>query len=84
MKNVWNATEESAEESEYYCNMNCRMEESELKPEDLNGIYKEFAEHLRVEFAKLVFDNYKGFQVTFPVKFLSDEYVTERILEEYD
>ena len=55
-----------------------------MEPENLNGIYKDFAEHMGMEFAKLVFDNYKGLQVTFPVKFLSTEYVAEMIEKEYD
>jgi len=84
MKSVWKTTEESVEEKEYYYSTNCRREEQDLKPENLNGIYKDFAEHLGIEFAKLVYDNYKGLQVTFPVKFLSVDYVTEQIIQEYD
>ena len=55
-----------------------------MKPENLNGIYKDFAEHLGMDFAELVFENYKGLQVTFPLKFLSNEYIKTSILEEYD
>lgn len=55
-----------------------------MKPEDLNGIYRDFAEHLGIELAKMVFDNYRGLQVTFPLKFLSSEYIEKSVLEEYD
>ena len=62
----------------------CRMEGRNLKPEDLNGIYKDMAETLGLEITKLIFESYKGLQVTFPVKFLSSEYIAKSIAEEYN
>lgn len=57
---------------------------SEQKIENLNGIYKDIAEHLGVETAKMIYNHYKGLQVTFPVRFLSKEYIQEQIFREYN
>lgn len=48
----------------------------------LNGIYKDIAENFGVEIAFMIFNHYKGLQVTFPTRFLSQEYVKKAILEE--
>lgn len=55
-----------------------------LKAEDLNGIYKDIAENMGVEIAKIFYIHYKGLQFTFPVRFLSKEYVKNKIKNEYD
>lgn len=57
---------------------------SELKAEYLNGIYKDIAENLGVEIARLFYIHYKGLQVTFPVRFLSKEYIQDQIFKEYN
>lgn len=77
-------TEEKDRKNKYYKFIGNESEERLLKPEDLNGIYSDFAEHLGIELTKLVFDNYKGLQVTFPVKFLSNDYISKLVLEEYN
>lgn len=51
---------------------------------NLNGIYQDIAENFGIEIAYMIFSHYKGLQVTFPTRFLSTEYVAERIREEYD
>lgn len=57
---------------------------SEQKLEHLNGIYKDIAENLGLETAKKIYTHYKGLQVTFPVRFLSKEYIQEKIFREYN
>lgn len=84
MKNVKKVTEEKGVKNEYYNSEDCRTEERKLKPENLNGIYKDFAEHFGIEITERIYKGYKGLQVTFPVKFLSSEYIAESIIQEYN
>ena len=51
---------------------------------ELNGIYKEFAEVLGFEVTQLIFKYFKGLQVTFPTKLLSKNYVERKVVEEYN
>lgn len=51
---------------------------------NLNGIYKDIAEEFGIEIAHMIFRHYKGLQVTFPTRFLSPDYVAERIRCECD
>lgn len=51
---------------------------------ELNGIYKEFAEVLGFEVTQLIFKYFKGLQVTFPTKLLSKNYVEKKVVEEYN
>jgi Mor family transcriptional regulator len=55
-----------------------------IKSNDLSGIYKDIAENFGVEIAFMIFNHYKGLQVTFPTRFLAKEYVKERIRIESD
>lgn len=52
--------------------------------EYLNGIYKKIADLIGIDNAKLIFREYRGQQVTFPVEFYSKQYIYSRIIEEYD
>ena len=56
----------------------------QLEPENLNGSYAEIAALLGVEAALKLHSCYRGTQVSFPVEFLSREYIFEQIKEEYD
>ena len=55
-----------------------------LKPEHLNGIYRDVAEHLGMDITQLVYEHYKGLQVTFPRRLLLRNYVVDRVCLEYD
>lgn len=56
----------------------------EIEKEYINGIYKKFADLIGVDNAKLIFKEYRGQQITFPVEFYSKEYIYTQIIEEYD
>lgn len=58
--------------------------EDKIKSEDLNGVYKEFAEILGYEVTVLIYNYFKGLQITFPTKLLSREYVKKKVLKEYN
>ncbi len=52
--------------------------------EYLNGVYKKIADLTGVDNAKLIFKEYRGQQITFPVEFYSKEYIYRQIIAEYD
>lgn len=52
--------------------------------EELNGIYKDFARILDIESSKIIYENFKGQQINFPVRFLSREKIAEFVIEKYD
>jgi len=56
---------------------------TDLKPEHLNGVYKDIAEHLGIEIAQMIFQHYKGLQVTFPTRFLASAHLRDQICSEY-
>ena len=56
----------------------------EVEKEYINGIYKKFADLIGVDGAKLIFKEYRGQQITFPVEFYSKQYIYAQIIEEYD
>ncbi len=60
------------------------IEIEEVKPEHLNGIYKDIATDLGVDIALKIFNHYRGLQVTFPTRLLSTEYVKTQVSIEYD
>lgn len=49
----------------------------------MNGIYREFAEYFGIDIAEKVFLHFRGLQITFPLKFLSKEYIKIQIFKEY-
>lgn len=55
-----------------------------LEVKILNGVYKEIGELLGLEAAKVIFDHFKGTQITFPTRLLSQSAIREKIWEEYD
>lgn len=52
-------------------------------PANLAGVYREVAETIGVDNAYKIFENFKGQQLMFPLKFYSSEYTAKRIVEEY-
>ena len=55
-----------------------------MKPEYLNGIYRDIAENIGIDVALKIYENYKGLQLTFPLKFLSSQYVNNAIIQEFN
>lgn len=58
----------------------------ELKNENkyINNVYAKIANLVGVENAKLLFNEYRGQQVTFPVEFYKKEYIYSEIIAEYN
>ena len=50
---------------------------------DFKGIYAEMLEILGEEIVRIIYMNYKGQQVNFPMKLYSNEYVENYIIENY-
>lgn len=51
---------------------------------DLAGVYKEVAEAVGIDNAYKLYNQFKGLQLMFPLKFYSSEYVAQQIVSEYD
>lgn len=51
--------------------------------EHLNGIYKEIAEIFGREVSKKIFEEYRGLNVNFPVRFYDRSFLVECIRKEY-
>lgn len=51
---------------------------------ELNSIYGEIADIIGFDNARLIFNEYRGQQVTFPVEFYSKEYIYNLICKEFD
>lgn len=60
------------------------MDRSTLNSSCLNGAYKEFIELIGYKNTLIVHDYFAGQYVTFPKKLLSEEYLHQQILNEYD
>ena len=55
-----------------------------LRQENLNGVYAELASLIGLESMLQVYLQFKGQQVTFPVKLFSKEYTTQQIQAEFN
>ncbi len=60
------------------------MNEKDLHPDHLNGIYREIATLLSCEAALALHHAFRGQQISFPVEVLSREYIAEQIRKEYN
>ncbi len=63
-----------------YMNMN----PNEIESEYLNGVYNEITNSLGIEVAMTLYSTYRGQQITFPVNFFTTDFITSRIVAEYD
>ncbi|MCL2187957.1 MAG: Mor transcription activator family protein [Defluviitaleaceae bacterium] len=52
--------------------------------DNLSGFYKELAEIVSFETVVMIFEHFKGQQVTFPTRLMSTEFTIRQILKEYD
>lgn len=57
---------------------------SRVRIEELNEIYKSLAEQIGLENTVVVYDMFRGTQVSFPNRMFSTDYVHKSIIEEYD
>lgn len=60
------------------------INEKELDPECLCGVYAEIAALLDIEAAMKLHNRFRGTQVSFPIELLGREYVFAQIRREYD
>ena len=57
---------------------------SKIDCEHMNGIYRDLVDLVGLEGTLQIFTQYRGQQISFPVKLMSRDYVTEQIQSEYD
>lgn len=55
-----------------------------FRSNEYNGIYQELAETFGLEITKNIFNEYRGQQITFPMRLYSKEYVVKYIIDNYD
>lgn len=55
-----------------------------VRVEDLNDIYRNIAEEIGFENTVIVYNMFRGTQVSFPNRMLSKEYIYKSIVEEYN
>ena len=55
-----------------------------VKVEDLNDIYRNIAEEIGFENTVIVYNMFRGTQVSVPTRMLSKEYIYKSIVEEYN
>ncbi len=51
---------------------------------DLSGVYSEIAEEFDVYTAYKIYQCFRGLQLTFPLRFYSNECIYQRIMSEYN
>lgn len=56
----------------------------EIRSSDLQGIYKEIADIVGVEITKIIFQQLKGQQITFPTHLYEKSYVIQEVNSRYD
>lgn len=54
------------------------------KSENYRGIYKDMVEVLGHDITLKVYENYKGQQITFPMRLYSDKYIIDYLNKHYD
>ena len=60
------------------------IEINTIKLEYLNGLYQDIANIIGLDSTIQIFAQFKGQQVTFPVKLFSKEYISDQIVSEFD
>lgn len=54
------------------------------RADSYSGIYKEFVELLGEEITLKIYDNFRGQQVTFPMRLYSKSYIEEYLIKNYN
>lgn len=57
---------------------------AEKDVELLNTVYREIAEKLGIDTAMVIYQMFKGQQITFPVRFHNPARIQQNIIQEYD
>lgn len=60
------------------------IEKRRLPPDALHGVYKEMVQLVGIESMKILYEHYKGQQITFPVRLYSKQYVERVLITQYD
>lgn len=60
------------------------QENMSKKSENYRGIYKDMVEVLEHDITLKVYENYKGQQITFPMRLYSDKYIIDYLNKNYD
>lgn len=53
--------------------------ENRARPQDLIGIYGELAEIVGIDDAIIIYEHFKGQQISFPTRLYSKEYIIEQV-----
>ena len=60
------------------------MKPDEIGNECLNGIYNEISTIIGVDATIALYSRFRGQQITFPVNFFTNEFISSRVVAEYD
>ncbi len=58
------------------------MKDINAKPQDLVGIYGELAEIIGIENAIIIYEHFKGQQVSFPTRLYSKDFIVEQAVSD--
>ena len=61
-----------------------KIKDMNNKSENYSGIYKDMVEVLGHDITLKVYENYKGQQVTFPMRLYSKSYIVEYLIKNYN
>ena len=56
----------------------------ENKKDNFNGCYKKIVDLIGIENTKVIFDEFKGQQISFPLELYTKRYIYEQIYSEFD
>ena len=57
---------------------------NEINSEQLSDVYKDLCSLIGLEHTLLIYSNYRGQQISFPVKLISREYIIKQIQSEFN
>lgn len=60
------------------------MRMAESNPELLNAVYREISEKLGMNTAMIIYQMFKGQQISFPTRFFNPAMIQQAIIQEYD
>lgn len=60
------------------------MRMAESNPELLNAVYREISEKLGMNTAMIIYQMFKGQQISFPTRFFNPTMIQQAIIREYD
>lgn len=61
-----------------------KIKDMNNKSENYSGIYKDMVEVLGEEIVLKIYDNYRGQQVTFPMRLYSKKYIIKYLMQNYN